>query len=53
MSTYWYKNIGNRESLMDFGFDLNTNSKKLKLTWEISDESINFLDLEIAKEGGV
>lgn len=43
---------GDRESLKDFGFDLNTNNKNIKLTWEISDEKIQFLDLEISKEEG-
>lgn len=42
---------GNRESLSDFCFNLNTNNKNIKLTWEISNEQINFLDLQIKREG--
>lgn len=42
---------GDRESLTDFCYDLNTNTKNIKLTWEISENKINFLDLEISKEG--
>ena len=42
---------GDKESLIDFGFYLNSNDKNIKLTWELSDEKINFLDLEITKEG--
>lgn len=43
---------GDRESLMDFCFNLNTNNKNIRLTWEINDEKIHFLDLEILIEDG-
>lgn len=41
---------GDRDSLTDFCFRLNTNTKNIKLTWEISTDKINFLDLLIKKE---
>lgn len=43
---------GDKESLMDFGFNLNLNNKNINLSWEINDEKIQFLDLEILKEDG-
>lgn len=42
---------GDRESLTDFCFDLNSIEKDIKLSWEESDEKIHFLDLEIIRKG--
>lgn len=37
---------------MDFCYNLNTNNKNIKLSWEITSEKLCFLDLEIRKDGG-
>lgn len=41
---------GDRESLIDFGHMLNMNNKNIKLSWEMSNKELNFLDLEIRVE---
>lgn len=38
---------GDEENLIDFGCDLNTNNKNIKLSQEIGD----FLDVEMRREG--